>query len=194
MLPSCRNSPALCASSFSPAERGQAATEVVLSLPFFVLVMLLGVNFGKASLLQHKAVIAARYAAWHDARTQRPISRSEMQRAGYGGQQMRLTSVSSGDGRLAAGYALGGGIQAVTAGLSSVLTSAYDSLLETPKKAYTVSYRWRPLGRVLPEAQPSGAHTVSLEDWRHGREESWYSDFMDDLRSKTRELIKWVGF
>lgn len=142
-------------------ERGQSATEVLLSLPFLVLVMLLGINFGKAFLIRQRAVVGARYAAWHEVRTGTATSSDDMQKAGYGGDQMSLTTLASGDARAGAirDMELAGGSD------SRYLSSSWAGL--KGGTAYGVSYSWRPLGKVLGEARPSAEHYIVAEDWRH---------------------------
>lgn len=169
-------------------ERGQAATEVVLSLPFFLVVMILGVNFGKATLLQQRAIVAARYAAWHEARVREPLSQGDLQQANYGGNHMQLITRNLGEGnRGADSLSRGGEI------ISVAFSSLYSTLPETTDTVAAVSYRWHPLGRILPDAQPSGAHTLSLEDWRH--EPGSGSGVMDALHSSSLGwIIRVIGF
>lgn len=166
-------------------DRGQSATEVLLTIPFLMLVMLLGINFGKAFLLKQKAVVAARYAAWQDMRIGRMTSASDMQKAGYGEDQMQLIS-------LPGGTADQGAITLIS-GVSSVSNFLGPSLgcLRSAKTVYDVSYRWSPLGRLLRDAELSSEHHVLGGDCRHKRGET---GVLNTLVSSLGWVVRVVGF
>lgn len=151
------------------AQSGTAAMEVLLSLPFFLVVMLIGLNFGKDFLLQQKAMVAARYAAWHEARTGEPVTRRELQRAGYEGHAVRVTTKRSATRQQAATNLQLPDVMSNTQTVGVGFNTEQDST----KATVTVSYGWRPLGSILPEARPSGTCFLNLEDWRyrHGKGE-----------------------
>jgi hypothetical protein len=161
----------------------------VLSLSFFLLVMVLGINFGKAFLLQQRAVVAARYAAWHEARTEQPLTRRELQQAGYDGYQMRMASDSRADEEQAEGTGQPRGLGGIARTVGNAIGGA---LPETTRVSATISYRWQPLGRVLPEAHPAGTHTVSLNDWRHDPDEE--SPLMAGLRGSLGWVLRIIAF
>lgn len=148
---------------FSSNGRGQSAIEVLLSIPFLMLVMLLGVNFGKAFLLKQNAAIAARYASWQEARTGKVISDTDLTQAGYGGNQMRFSPLRGDD----AGGRARNEVGLASGGLAGFFEYFWGGL--RGRTAYKVSYSWSPLGRVLREGFPSGEHYVVIEDWRCGR-------------------------
>jgi hypothetical protein len=112
--------------------KGQSAMEVILALPFLLLVMTIGINFGKGFLLQQRAVAAARYAAWHEARARRPISENAMDQAGYGGNSLQVSSTGGGQGW-----------NRFSAVVSGLLEPIYGSLERKSEIECTVSYRWR---------------------------------------------------
>lgn len=144
-------------------QHGQSAMEVLLCLPFLLAVMLLGLNFGKGFLLKQKAAVAARYAAWHETRTGRPVNETDMHQAGYSGDQMRLTHLQLQD---ASGTARGS-VQLASGNLSGFLGPFWGRL--RGGTAYSVSYTWQPLGRVLQEGHPTEEIYIVIEDWRCGR-------------------------
>ena len=129
--------------------RGQSAMEVLLSLPFLLLVMLIGVNFGKAFLLKQKAVAAARFAAWQQVHNGRAVSSNDLQQSGYGENQMKLTALSGGGSGPS-------GLQDISS-VGSLATGVVALISRCPNgdTAYRVSYNCAPMGRFLKEAEIS---------------------------------------
>lgn len=163
---------------------GQSAMEILLALPFLLVVMFLALNFGKGFLLKQKAAVAARYAAWYEARTGRPIYETDMQQVRYGGDEMRLTHLSLQDAR---GTALSS-IRLASGGLGGFFEPFLGRL--RGGTAYRVSYTWRPMGRVLQEGHPSNEIYIVIEDWRCGR---GGGDYISGLGALVGRLSRFLG-
>jgi hypothetical protein len=166
-------------------EKGQSAMEVLLSLPFLLCVMLVGVNFGKAFLLKQRAIVAARYASWQSARTGQTSTDETMQAAGYAGDQMKVTYLSGGDN-----YTGSVTLVSRVAGAATEFLSPIYDCIKDPRIAYEVSYKWRPLGNILADAELFGEHYVLFGDCRYKGGETT----MGKISSGLGWLLRAIGF
>lgn len=131
--------------------------EVILCLPFFLVVMLIGVGFGQGFFFKQRALVAARYAAWQEARDGEPMTVGKLGAAGFGGHALAVRCDDDPD----AGGS--GGLGRVALG---VVGRIYGSLESAADVRCQVEYTVRPLGSVLPVGRPAGSLVVNLEDWR----------------------------
>jgi Flp pilus assembly protein TadG len=163
-------------------ERGQSAFETVLILPLFVVVMLLGVNFGKALLIKQRAYVAARYAAWSAARGNHPTSEHELQQHGYGGDSLQLSVHSNTSSEQM--------FPGVSVNIRTETHNGSGAAVGVPRGETTahVTYHWSPVGSLFSDASPTATHTLDVTDGRY--------DGSGGLTPTTRQLLsgmRWVA-
>lgn len=156
-----------------------------MALPFLLLVLLVGINFGKAFVLKQRALAAARYAAWQNARTAQASSDAVMRSAGYGDDQMTVSAMS-------AGNIYGGSTTRISNVIGSAvnfLSPQYTSCAQEPRAVYRVSYQWSPLGRIFRDAEMAGEHHVLLADCRYRGGQSLIGKITSGLGALAFKLI-----